>query len=433
MRKGRASLPRVHEELDVTIDSLAYGVFGVARSDRGVVMVPGVAPGERARVRVVAEKRGYREAELVAVLEPAAVRRVPPCRYVPRCGGCTWQHVEYAAQLEAKQAILAETLARIGGFRAEDLELRPIIPSAEWAYRHRITLRVDGEQRLGFYRHRSHELVEIEDCAIADATVNAHLAAARDWLRGVSTTVRRVEVASTRDGRAVFSANAEGPFRHDGEYHEKFLRRQASVAGIVLHGKGWRKTFGKPAVILEIDDEIAIETEGGFTQVNPQANRRLVAIVLELASTRSDDRLLELFCGAGNLTLPLARLAREVVGVESDASSVACARRNTDRLGLANCRFIQQEASAAARSLVAGGERFSLVVLDPPRSGAAELVEPLAALAADRLIYVSCNPTTLARDLRGLVERGFALGPIQPIDLFPQTYHLETVVRLDRR
>ena len=423
----------MHEELDVTIDSLAYGVFGVARSDRGVVMVPAVAPGDRARVRVVAEKKGYREAELVEVLEPAAVRRVPPCRYVPRCGGCTWQHVEYAAQLEAKQAILAETLTRIGGFRAEDLELRPIVPAAEWAYRHRITLRVDGEQRLGFYRHRSHALVEIEDCGIADATVNAHLGAARDWLRGVSTTVRRVEVASTRDGRAVFSANAEGPFRHDAEYHEKFLRRQVSVAGIVLHGKGWRKTFGKPAVILEVDDDTAIETEGGFTQVNPQANRRLVAIVLELAATRADDRLLELFCGAGNLTLPLARHAREVVGVESDASSVGCARRNADRLGLANCRFIQQDASATARSLAVGGERFSLVVLDPPRSGAAELIEPLAALATDRLVYVSCNPATLARDLCRLVEHGFTLGPIQPIDLFPQTYHLETVVRLDKK
>jgi len=422
----------VSEELTVTIDSLAYGVFGVARTDRGVVLVPDTAPGDVARVRVVADKRDYREAELVEIVTPSAIRRTPPCRYLPQCGGCNWQHLDYAAQRAAKQKIVAETLARVGGFDLERLDVRPIVESEEWAYRHRITLRVDGEQRLGFYRHRSHELVEVAECRIADATVNEHLAAAREWLRGVSTTVRRVEIASTGDGHAVFVANAEGPFRHDGEYHERFLRRRGSVAGIVLHGKGWRRTFGKPVVTLAVEQDLMIETEGGFTQVNPVGNRALVASVVELAAPRAGDRVLELFCGAGNLTLPLARRAAEVVGVEDDASSVACARRNADRAQLRNCRFIQQNAAAAARGLAAGGERFSLVVLDPPRSGAADAMDPVAALATERIVYVSCNPATLARDLRRLVERGFALGPVLPLDLFPQTYHVETVVRLDR-
>jgi len=147
----------VSEELTVAIDSLAYGVFGVARTDRGVVLVPGTAPGDVARVRVILDKRDYREAELVELLEASPVRRTPPCRYLPQCGGCNWQHVEYEAQLAAKQTIVTETLARVGGFAAEALDVRPILPSEEWAYRHRITLRVDGEQRLGFYRHRSHD------------------------------------------------------------------------------------------------------------------------------------------------------------------------------------------------------------------------------------------------------------------------------------
>jgi 23S rRNA (uracil1939-C5)-methyltransferase len=418
------------EELTVKIETLAYGVFGVARTERGVVFVPDTAPGDVVRARIVDDKRDYREAELLEVLEPSAVRRPAPCPYVPECGGCSWQHVDYRAQLEAKQAIVRETLARIGGLDGAALDIRPIIGSPEWAYRHRLTLRVGGEQRLGFYRHRSHRLVEIDACKIADETVNAHLAAAREWLRGVSTTIRRLEIASARSGRVAFVANAEGPFRHDGAYHEKFLRAHGSLAGIVLFGKGWRRVFGKPIVDLEIDGDLVIETQGGFTQVNPEGNRRLVAAVLEFAALRENDRVLDLYCGAGNFTLPIARRVHEIVGVESDSASVTQARRNADRASIGNCRFIQQEAAAAARALGSAGEHFSLVVLDPPRSGAAPLVDHLPALA-DRLLYVSCNPTTLARDLRRLTQLGFALGPVQPIDLFPQTHHVEVVVRLD--
>jgi 23S rRNA (uracil1939-C5)-methyltransferase len=420
-------------ELTVTIDSLSYGVFGVARTDRGVVFVPDTAPGDVAQVRIVAEKRDYREAELVEIIEPSAARRAPPCRYVPECGGCSWQHVAYPAQLAAKQSILRETLSRIGGFDPASLDLRPILGSAEWAYRHRITLRVDGEQRLGFYRHRSHRLIEIESCLIADETVNAHLALARQWLRGVSTTIRRLEIASAAEGRAIFVANAEGSFRHDGEYHEKFLRAHPSVRGIVLSGKGWRRAFGKPTVSIEVADGLELESDGGFTQVNPAGNLRLAETVLDFAAPRAGDRVLDLYCGAGNFTLPLARQVREVVGVETDPASVGCARRNADRAGIGNCRFIQQAAGPAAGGLGREGERFSLIVLDPPRSGAADVLEHLPLLDPERVVYVSCNPATLARDLKRLVPLGFALGPIQGIDLFPQTHHLEVVARLEKR
>jgi 23S rRNA (uracil1939-C5)-methyltransferase len=419
------------DELTVTIDSLAYGIFGVARTDRGVVFVPGVAPGEVARIRIIDDKRDYREAELVEILQPSAARRVPPCPYVPECGGCAWQHLDYPAQLEAKQAILRQTLARIGGLDGAALDIRRILASPQWAYRHRITLRVDGEQRLGFYQHRSRRLVEVARCLIADEAVNAHLDVARQWLRGVSTTVRRLEIVSARDRRVVLVGNAEGAFRHDDAYHERFLRAHPTVAGIELFGKGWRRTFGQPVVDLEIDGDLVLEGQGGFTQVNPDGNRRLVETVLDLAAPNKNDRVLDLYCGAGNFTLPLARRVREVLGVEANRASVVQARRNADRSGLTNCRFMERESAGAVRGLAASRDRFSLVVLDPPRAGAADVVEHLAALASDRLLYVSCNPATLARDLRHLTRLGFALGPIQPIDLFPQTYHIEAVVRLD--
>jgi 23S rRNA (uracil1939-C5)-methyltransferase len=420
-------------ELVATIESLAYGIFGVARTPQGVVLVPGTAPGDVARVRIVADKRDHREAEVLEILEPSPERRTPPCPYVPQCGGCDWQHVTRRAQLEAKERIVRDALVRIGGFDPEVLNVRPIVPCAEWGYRHRLSLRVDGEQRLGFYQHRSHQLVEVTACRIADSAVNLHLSAARDWLRGTSTEIRRLEIASARDARVAFVGNAEGPFRHDGAYHEKFLRAHPTVNGIVLFGKGWRRAFGDPLADLEVEDGLVLESQGGFTQVNPEGNLRLVEIVVELAAVTVADRVLDLYCGGGNFTLPLARRAAIVLGIESDPASVTQARRNADRAGLGNCRFIQQDAASAARGLAAGGERYSLVLLDPPRSGAASLVDHLPALVAQRLIYVSCNPTTLARDLRRLTAHGFAVGAVQPIDLFAQTHHVETVVHLDRQ
>jgi 23S rRNA (uracil1939-C5)-methyltransferase len=417
--------------IECTIESLAYGVLGVARTDHGVLMIPDVVPGDVVRARIVAERRGHCEAEVVEILHPSGKRRFPPCRWVSECGGCPWQQVAYPTQLAAKEAAVRDALVRIGRFSADALDIRPIVPSSEWNYRHRVTLRVDGEQRLGFYRHRSHRLVEIGECLIADDTVNRHLPAAREWLRGVSTTVRRVVIADAGDGEGVFVANAEGTFRHDGEYHDRFLRVHPTVRGIILFGGGWRKTFGEPRVEVGVDGFL-LESHGGFTQVNPAGNRELVAVLTEMAAVRADDTAIDLYCGAGNLTLPLARRAASVTGVELDPWTLGDARRNADRAGLRNCRFIQQAAGPAARSLAGGGERFSLVVLDPPRSGAAEVLEHLPRLHPERILYVSCNPATLARDLRHLVTLGFRLGPIRPIDLFPQTYHVETVVRLDR-
>ena len=419
-------------ELVVTIESLAYGIFGVARTEQGVVLVPATAPGDVARVRIVADRRDHREAEVIEILHPSPERCMPPCPYVPQCGGCDWQHVSRHAQLEAKERIVRDALVRIGGLDPAMLNVRPIVPCAEWAYRHRLSLRVDGEQRLGFYQHRAHQLVEVTACRIADAAVNLHLSTARDWLRGTSTEIRRLEIASARDSRVAFVGNAEGPFRHDEAYHEKFLRGHPTVSGIVLFGKGWRRVFGEPVADLEVEDGLVLETQGGFTQVNPAGNLRLVESVVELAAPTADDRVLDLYCGSGNFTLPLARRAATVLGVESDPASVAQARHNADRAGLVNCRFIQQDAAGAARGLATGGERYSLAILDPPRSGAASVVDHLPALVSERLIYVSCNPSTLARDLRWLTAHGFSVGPVQPIDLFAQTHHVETVVRLDR-
>ena len=257
-------------ELVVTIESLAYGIFGVARTGEGVVLVPATAPGDVARVRIVADRRDHREAEVLEILQPSPERAVPPCPYVPRCGGCDWQHVTRRAQLEAKERIVRDALVRIGGLDPAMLNVRPIVPCAEWAYRHRLSLRVDGEQRLGsFYQHRSHQLVEVTACRIAGYRREPPSLHRARLLRGTSTEIRRLEMRRRAIPGLPSSETRKEPFRHDEAYHEKFLRGHPTVNGIVLFGKGWRRVFGEPLADLEVEDGLVLETQGGFTQVNP--------------------------------------------------------------------------------------------------------------------------------------------------------------------
>ena len=419
-------------EITCRIDSLSYGAAGIARTPEGVVFVPNTVPGDVVRARVVRVWKRHREAELVALEKPSPNRRQPPCVYVPACGGCAWQAASESTQLEWKRRNLEEALRRIGGLDPEVLDIGPIISPRRWGARHRVQFRVDGEQRLGFYRHASNDLVQISSCLTADGTVNAHLPIARKWLAGTSTTIRRLEIATAVPGEAVLVANAEGPFRNDGAYHESFLTRHPSLRGLVLFGRGWRHSFGDPRVEVTVENDVTLETRGGFTQVNPEGNRQLVETALALGEPAAEERVLDLYCGSGNLTIPFARRVAEVTAVERDRTALADTRRNAVRLGIGGLRLVAGDARPVAANLAAEGVRFDLVVLDPPRSGAAEVLEAIGKLAPRRIVYVSCNPPTLARDLATLRAAGYHPGPIRPIDLFPQTWHLETVVRLDK-
>ncbi len=434
------------------IDSLAYGPYGVGRVAGRVVFVPFTVPGDEAKIAIVEEKKGYAIGTLLSLSQPSQQRRVPPCQYIPQCGGCPWQHVSYAEQLKAKERLLREHLHRIGGL--SDPPLLPIIPSPnEWGYRHRLRLRFDDEKRLGFYQARSHQVVEIATCLIAEEVVSTHLSLAREWLASLCTTVRRVEIItqgptpreiSARGDsargipqgtppRVILLGNAEGSFyANDEAVNAAFLQAHPSVAGLILFGRRWRRTWGDTRVALDLGvDGLSVRiSQSGFTQVNPAGNRELIAVLLDLGEFCSQQRVLELYCGAGNFSLPIAHRVRELVGVEQNRVSVIDAGENARGQGFTNCRFLCMPAEKSVRALVRQGETFDTVVLDPPRAGAAEVMTDLPQLQARRILYVSCHPATLARDLRILVRHGYRLHRVQPLDLFPHTYHLETVAVL---
>jgi 23S rRNA (uracil1939-C5)-methyltransferase len=441
------------QSFTVTIERLSYGPAGIGRVDGKVIFVPGTVPGDTVEVVIEEEKKTYAIGRLVALKQPSAERRSAPCPYIPRCGGCPWQHVTYAEQLRAKQASVEENMRRIGGLT--EPPVLPIIPSPdEWHYRHRIRLRTEPPDRLGFYQARSHELVEIESCLIASQDSPDQLRQAREWLAVLQTIVRRVELLTEEKAtQTVLVGNAEGVFHEaDDLACERFLDTHPAIAGLVLFGRGWRREWGETQISLdlgqsepnehnetdEMDDLSLSVSSGTFTQVNLAGNRILIETLLHLADFDSKHQVLELYCGAGNLTLPLAYRVQALTGIEQDRLAVANARENVARLGLLNVEFMQTSVRKGLDILLRNqqdqqdqhkqaGRGIDTIVLDPPRAGAADIIDRLPRFGAQQIVYISCDPTTLARDLRSLGQHGYRVVSLQPIDLFPQTYHVETI------
>jgi 23S rRNA (uracil1939-C5)-methyltransferase len=417
------------------IDSLAYGPYGVGRRDGQVIMVPLTVPGDEAEIRIVEEKKNYAVGELVRLIEPSPERREPPCPYVGACGGCPWQMIRYETQLVAKAKSVEDALRRIG--KIEGYELLPIIPSPqEYRYRRRIRLHRSGDGRLGFHPAFSHDVIEIESCLIATTNTDLRLPDARDWLGELKSRIVEVEIVESDAGaNVVLVGKVDGDIAaEDDAASARFLDSHSGVAGLVLFGKGCRRAWGEGKVSVDCGDGLTMNVDAEvFIQVNREGNRRLVRELLEWGEFGAGDRVLELYCGAGNFTLPIARRAKNIVAVEADPRAIDNGRINSQVNALENIRWVRSHVPAAAGQLREKAARFSKIVLNPPRSGAKGLEDDLASLGAEKILYVSCNPSTLARDLAALDKRGYRTRRVGPVDLFPHTFHVETLAELELR
>jgi 23S rRNA (uracil1939-C5)-methyltransferase len=416
----------VTDELSLDVERLTFGPDALAHDGRRIVFVPHGAPGDRICGRVVERHPGWARAEIAAVVRPGPERVLPGCPAFPICGGCQWQHVAPQAQRAAKRAIVAEQLARLAGIR--DADVLPVeVPGGDWGYRARMTLVVEG-RRAGYHRARSHALVEIADCPIADAVLSEHLPAARALVAALRAPLARVTLARAPGGVVLVAHASARPGPADAHAAESLLARSASVRGIVLRGAGTRLVLGDPTVRVPLETGLDLEVPADvFTQVSPAANAALVAAVLAHGGVVPGARVLDLYCGAGTFSLPLARRGAAVVGIERDRVAVAAAHDNAARTGLA-ASFTADAVAHALPGMSPGA--IDAIVLDPPRTGAADAVPALARLRAPRLVYVSCDPATLARDVALLRAHGYRLNAVQPLDLFPQTYHIESVAEL---
>jgi len=413
------------------IERLAYGPHGVTRANGKVLFVRSTAPGDIVDVNIDEDHGSYAYASIARMIEASPMHRTPPCPYLPRCGGCPWQHISYDAQLQAKEENVAEHLRRIGGIASPPI--LPILPSPlEFAYRSRLSLRA-ADGRIGFYAAATHDLVEIERCLLGGEGLNDALIEAARLVRLLRSAVRRVELAQTTphdSGAVLLLAEVEGGFESiDEESIQLFLEDAQRLRGVALHGKGWRRSWGDETITLSPEEGLTLAARSGaFTQVNPLANRLLVQEVLKHGGFLPTDRVLELYAGVGNLTFPVAQRVAHVTAVEQDRIGALAAEENVRARHVGNVDVVHASSHRALASEVRRRARVDAVVVDPPRSGIADITNLLLDLAAPRLIYVSCNPSTLARDLKRLSPR-YRVEAIQPLDMFPHSYHVEVIAR----
>ena len=386
----------VGDIVEVTAERLAYGGDAVARYDGLAVFIPLAAPGERLRVRIVERKKSFAQAVIERVLEPSPSRRKPPCTYFGDCGGCQLQHLSYQAQVEGKLGFVRDALERIGHIDWPH-EIR-ILHGEEFGYRGRAQIKIDKKTgRIGFNRAGSNAVCDIVTCPILLPELNEALRP----LRAIASEadVGQVEMAA-------------------GELAVSFTPAFA----------------GLPAGALTRTLRSAIYnfSPSTFFQANPGL---LGELIDEAVGGESGELAVDLYAGVGLFTIQLARRFNRVIGVESDRESARFASENLRANRITNAEFHVSDVETWLKRSLDEGITHSpdLVLLDPPRSGASPAVPLIVALKPARIVYVSCDPATLARDLRSLTDSGFGLSTITAIDLFPQTYHVETIATLENR
>lgn len=435
-------------EPEVDIERMCYGGAGFGRLEGKACFVPFTAPGDRARIRVVKEKRSFLEGELLELCQASALRIEPPCPIFGACGGCNWQQLPYAEQLKQKGEIFGESLRRIG--RVESDAILPVAASAnQYGYRSRIQLKLsarDGATTLGFFRGSSHEVIDAAcGCAIADPILNRIAAEFRALLPSLPEIggIPQIDLAIGDDAESIAMVHFTG--QDPAALTARLLAARSdlpSVSGLYVRCGGKSRlvkafgvdalSYGIPAGLFPGSRPMRLRFgRGGFSQVNYPQNLALIRTVWQWGEFTGSERVLDLYCGNGNISVPIAPYVSQLIGVEGYAPSIDDAVANAAANGVVNASFQVSDVAAAIRRFAARRERFDLVILDPPRSGA-EAVAEIAELGPKAIIYVSCDPPTLSRDLALLCASGYQVVRSQPVDMFPQTYHLESVTLLKR-
>ena len=436
--------PVIAEPVIGRVDALNHDGWGVVRAGK-TVFVAGALPGETVEYRVRRSERSHDEAELLRVIEAAADRVEPACAHFGTCGGCSLQHLAPESQWRIKDEMLRETLRRIG--KVEPVQWLTPLAGNPWGYRRRARLGaryVHAKERslVGFREKMSSFVADIQRCEVLVPKVGGLMAKLSKLVTALSipTRIPQIEVA-VGDNLTVLVMRTLSPLNGA----DRQLLRDFELA----HDVRWLLQSGRPDMLETLHgDKPALHYElpayglklafepADFIQVNGAMNRLLIDRVLDLLQLDAESEVLDLFCGLGNFTLPLATRARRVVGIEGDAGLITRARANAAANGLANAAFHVGNLAgddAAQRCLaLAQGGRYSHVLIDPPRTGAQDVLAALAAMRPRRLVYVSCHPGSLARDLGILVaEHGFSLQAAGIVDMFPHTSHVESVAVLD--
>lgn len=447
-RVEEKQLPQTNKRLgEFTIDRLSHDGRGVASLDGKTLFIDGALVGEKVTARLVEDHARFTDARVDQIIDASPARVIPPCEYFASCGGCQLQYMQPAAQVAMKQQVLLEQLQRWGGVAPK--HILPAISVADTGYRSRARLGVwyetDGSVTLGFRQRYSNDITAIKQCIVLVPELNALLAPLQRWLTELRATkaVTHIELVKGQHQSAII-------LRHTKKLAEADLVALAQLAD-AENCSVWLEPNGNNGLTdlagQMCDPRLAYQVEAlelafhpqDFTQVNPQVNQQMIAQALNLLALKPNERVLDLFCGIGNFTLPIAQQCAEVVGIEAVESMVLRGRENAERLNITNAKFIAANLTDMTHTQLQrlGGaskeEGIAAILLDPPRDGAKDIVASIQRwvsskqLTPKRILYVSCNPATLARDSALLAEVGYRLDTLGVLDMFPHTSHVESM------
>lgn len=398
--------------------SPAYGGYSIARDEKEkVVLIRGAIPGETVEVEILDSKRDYATARVLTVLEPSEQRVDPACPVFGLCGGCHLQFISYAAQVAMKDEVLLDSLARIGGI---ETGLGPALTDAQWHYRRRAQFKVSRSGEIGFFKEATRDIVTFEACPLMDEGINTLLAK----IKGDITTTGLSEIHVSIGDRP-----AEQPVllllgrEYAGSDFGAYLA--AGAAGVAYNRE---MVAGQAGTCFDLNGLQYTVSAGTFFQAHWSLNRKVVELLVSELGPLEGKRVLDLYAGAGNFALPLAGQAADVIAVEEYPQAVEDGIRNIQANGLKHCRMVKSSAEKYKP-----GKKFDVIILDPPRPGlTSEVVKKILEMPSDRIVYISCNPATLSRDLKKLKEK-YDIQSVRQIDFFPNTFHIEAIAFLQLR
>ncbi|GAB3042932.1 23S rRNA (uracil(1939)-C(5))-methyltransferase RlmD [Virgibacillus ainsalahensis] len=448
-----------NETITLTFEDLTHEGNGVGKVDGYPLFVPYGLPGEEAQVKVVKVKKNFGFGKLLDVKKQSDDRVEPPCNVYYQCGGCQLQHMSYHMQLDMKYNQVKNVMQKIA--HLDHVPVHPTIGMEDpWRYRNKVQIPVgerDGELITGFYRKRSHEIIDdMETCVIQDELNDRSLHAVRRIAnqlgikaydekkdRGVLRHIMVRTGRETDETMIVLITRTEKlPYQHEliRELTETFPHVKSIVHNInnkrtnVILGNKTKVIWGEEYIYDTIGDIRFAISAKSFYQVNPPQTKKLYDKALEYANIESDDIVVDAYCGIGTISLFLAQKAKKVYGVEVVPEAISDAKNNAKLNGIKNAEFVVGEAEKVMPQWKAEGLNPDVIVVDPPRKGCeVDFLEAMIEMEPDRIVYVSCNPSTLARDLRVLEDGGYEAKEVQPVDMFPQTAHVECVCRLERK
>ena len=439
-----------NQEHTVTIEGYGEGGMGVARIDGRVVFVHGALRGEKCRVLILKTLKSVAFAKVLEVLEPSCERITPDCPYFPRCGGCTYRHIRYEEELRLKRQRVQDNLSRIGG---SDVTVEEILGARDTLrYRNKAQYPVSKDGVVGFYRARTHEVIECEHCLLVKPEADAAAEALREYMQSCRVAgydektgrglVRHLYVRSNAAGESLVCVLVNGDKLPKEDRLVTLLRDACpKCTGIVLGtntkkgnvilGDRYRTLWGSDRLEDTLCGKTFRLSVPSFYQVNRVQAERLYAKAIEFAGLTGQETVLDLYCGAGTITLALSDHAKKVLGAEIVPEAIDDARENAARNGVKNAEFFCGDASDVAKKLARENLRPDVITVDPPRKGlAADVVESIAEMQPQRVVYVSCDSATMARDVKRLADLGYTAQRACAVDMFPRADHVETVCQL---